>query len=201
VWGDVSDPFALAPANGDSDADLLKRFRQGDEQAANHLVDRYGGRIRALAEGHCGQDLAARVDPEDIVQSVFRCFFIGAARGRYQLAEEEHLWRLLLVMTLNKVRSIGDYHRAAKRDVRLTSSRQVLHTLSSDTTEQELADLRLLIEEVLEQFPEKARSLIRLRLEGHEVSEVAQRTGVSKRTVERILQDFRHILRDKMTAP
>jgi DNA-directed RNA polymerase specialized sigma24 family protein len=35
------------------------------------------------------------------------------------------------------------------------------------------------------------RDMVRLRIEGHEVAEIATLTKRSKRTVERLLQDFR----------
>ena len=61
--------------------------------------------------------LASRVDPEDIVQSVFRSFFQRAITDAYSVPAGQDLWKLLLTIALNKVRSQGVYHRAAKRDV------------------------------------------------------------------------------------
>ena len=66
--------------------------------------------------------MAQRVDPEDIVQSVFRTFFRRATLGQYTVPEGEELWKLLLVIALNKVRATGSYHRAAKRDLRRTAT-------------------------------------------------------------------------------
>ena len=41
-------------------------------------------------------------------------------------------------------------------------------------------------------LPESNREMIRLRIEGYEIAEIAVRTGRSRRTVERVLQDFRN---------
>jgi hypothetical protein len=76
------------------------------------------GRLQAVAARQGSPDLRARVDPEDIVQSVFCSFFRGAADGRYDVPEGEAIRTLLLVMTLNEARRVGDFHRAGRRDIR-----------------------------------------------------------------------------------
>ena len=68
-------------------------------------------------EEYVSSSLSSRVDPEDIVQSVFRTFFRRASEGQYQVPSGEELWKLLLAISLNKVRSVGQFHRAAKRDI------------------------------------------------------------------------------------
>ncbi len=138
--------------------------------------------------------MAARVEAEDIVQSVFGSFFRGAKDGAYSAPDGDELWGLLLVITLNKVRAKGAHHRAAKRDVRRTISGDELaeggHEPPADDTAS-AALLGLVVEEVLAALPEGHRPVVRLRIEGHEVAEIAAATGRSKRTVERILQEFR----------
>jgi DNA-directed RNA polymerase specialized sigma24 family protein len=47
------------------------------------------------------------------------------------------------------------------------------------------------MDEQMAALPESNRAIIRLRTEGYEVSEIAEATGRSRRTVERVLQDFR----------
>src|SRR5215831_12425756 len=105
-----------------SDRSLLRRFQGGQLDAATQLYLRYASRLHALAAAQCGSDLATRVDPEDIVQSVFRTFFRRAAQGHYDVPEEEELWKLFLVIALHKIRDTASYHRAAKRDVAATTT-------------------------------------------------------------------------------
>src|SRR3954468_2244838 len=104
-----------------SDRSLLFRFRRGQDDAPTLLYLRYAERLRALAEKQSSPGLAARVDPENIFQSVFRTFFRRAAAGQYDVPEGEEIWKLLLVIGLNKIRAVGAYHRAARRDVRQTA--------------------------------------------------------------------------------
>src|SRR5258708_6129020 len=104
-----------------SDRSLVRRFQGGQSDASTQLYLRYAERLHALAASQSSADLARRVEPEEIVQSVFRTFFRRAAQGHYTIPDGEELWKLLLVIALNKVRAAGAHHRAAKRDVRLTA--------------------------------------------------------------------------------
>jgi len=176
-----------------SDKSLLARIRAGSQDAATTLYGRYAQRLMALAQARCGDDLAARVDAEDIVQSVFGSFFRGANQGFYDAPSGDEIWGLLLVIALNKIRAKGVHHRAAKRDVRRTVSSSLPAGDFDPPANDAAADalLRLVIEEVLARLPEGHREVVRLRIEGYEVSEIAGRTGRSMRTTERVLQEFR----------
>jgi RNA polymerase sigma-70 factor, ECF subfamily len=184
-----------------SDRSLLRRVRVGSEGAAGELHRRYADRLLALARAKTGTDLKARVDAEDIVQSVFGSFFRGAKRGLYSAPDGEELWGLFLVIALNKIRAQGTRHRAAKRDVRRTSNEAGTETNrygvpADDRSAYEL--LRIVVDELLDDRPESVREIVRLRIENHEVAEIAGRTGRSKRTVERVLQEFRSQLAEEL---
>jgi RNA polymerase sigma-70 factor, ECF subfamily len=177
-----------------SDRSLLRRFQGGQPDASTELYLRYAERLHALIVKQSSPDLARRVDAEDIVQSVFRTFFRRAAHGNYSVPDGEVIWKLLLVMALNKVRTAGAFHRAAKRDVRLTVGGDAYdRALESQHGQDEgaFAILRMVIEELMEGMPAANRQMIELRIEGHEVDEIAAKVERSKRTVERVLQSFR----------
>src|SRR5438093_1250171 len=87
-----------------SDQTLLMRFRRGDADAATALYLRYAKRLRALAQKQTAGTLSVRMDPDDVVQTVFRTFFRRAATGHYQIPDGEELWKLFLVIALNKIR-------------------------------------------------------------------------------------------------
>ena len=191
-------PAAAPGGTAPSDRSLLRRFRGGQSDAATELYLRYAGRLRALAGEQCAPDLAPRLDPDDIVQSVFRTFFRRAAGGQYDVPEGEDLWKLFLIIALNKVRSAAAFHRAAKRDVRATATDLAdaptgRHLAAAD--EMALATLRMVVDELLGALPPSLRAIVELRVEGYEVEEIAQRTQRSRRSVERALHEFRARLR------
>src|SRR5207302_10658754 len=91
--------------SGPSDHSLLRRFRGGSQDAATELYVRYAHRLRALVKARCSSELARRLEPDDIVQSVFRRFFRRVSQGDYDVPAGEELWGLFLVIALNRIRA------------------------------------------------------------------------------------------------
>lgn len=182
-----------------SDLSLLVRIRRGQEDAATTLYLRYAARLRALAVSQCSSELTRRVEPDDIVQSVFRTFFRRVSQGRYDVPAGQELWRLFLVIAINKIREAWGFHRAAKRDVRRSVEGQrfeLAMEAESGPDDVARATLRMVIDDVLADLPASHRQIVELRIEEHDVASIAGNTKRSKRTVERVLQQFR----DKLGA-
>jgi RNA polymerase sigma factor (sigma-70 family) len=186
-----------------SDRDLLNQFRAGSQDAAARLYERYAQRLRAVVASQSTAALGSRCDADDIVQSVFRRFFQRAKKGTYEVPASEELWNLFLVIALNRLRAEEAYQRAAKRDVRLTSSEAGRGSLLANLEQPDpaAAYLEVVIAEALEQLPEATQQLVKLRIEGYEVAEIAEKTGRSKRTVERALQEARKQLSALLPEP
>jgi RNA polymerase sigma-70 factor (ECF subfamily) len=185
-----------------SDGSLLEQCRRGDQDAATQLYARYVDRLQLLAQARCSSQLARCLDAEDIVQSVFRTFFRGVRQGYYDIPEGEDLWKLLLVIALNKIRAKGSFHLAAKRDVRLTRTMEGSDAGLEDHLKEASGDQvfrHLVIQEALDQLDERQRQIVELRLQGHDINEIAAKTGRSKRTVERHMQDVRARLKDLLS--
>ena len=184
-----------------SDGTLLRRFQGGEDDAATAIYLRYAKRLQRLAESQTGDDLAVRLDPEDVVQSVFRTFFRRAAKGHYEIPDGEELWKLFLVIALNKVRTLGQYHRAAKRDVKQTKdfpSIEPLIASGGSPDEQAYNVLRMTIDDILKDLSESQREMIMLRIEGNDINAIAETTNRAKRSVERVLQKFRETLAEQL---
>lgn len=183
---------------GETDRTLLRRLREGESDAATQLYFRYADKLQRLAQRNTNPRMQVRIDPDGIVQSVFRTFFRRVTSGQYDVGESSDLWNLLLVIALNKLRSGVAHHRATKRDVDRTVAMpdQAVPanpgTTGDDTA---LSILRMTIEEILEDWPENQREIIHLRIEGHSVDEISNKVGRAKRTVERILQRFKQELK------
>jgi RNA polymerase sigma-70 factor (ECF subfamily) len=183
------------PPAGPTDRSLLRLLRDGSESAAGQLYLRYAQRLYNLILARRSADLARCEDADDIVQSVFGSFFRGVRKGYYEVPAGEELWGLLLIMALNKIRARANFHHAARRDVRRTLGGEAL-AVESATEESEigLTVLRLVIDEALRAWPPEHARMIVLRIEGYEVAEIATHTRRSRRTVERVLQEFRRQL-------
>lgn len=191
-------PRSKSPAPP-TDESLLRRFQRGENDAATALYLRYAKRLRSLVHAKSGADLASRMDADDVVHSVFRTFFRRAAAGYYSVPPGDELWKLFLVIALNKTRDAGARHRAAKRDV---SQTKPLGDCDSGglgrPDDQSYSVLRMTIDEILSRLPGSQRQIVELRIEGRDVAEISRKSGRAKRSVERILQEFRDRLRESI---
>ena len=178
---------------GSTDHSLLKRYMVGEQDAATELYLRYSGRLQAWAASQTSPALSSRFDEEDVIQSVFRTFFRRVAEGMYDVPPGDELWQLLLVIALNKVRKLATFHRAKKRDVSKSEDAELLeasgHLRSSDETSYKV--LEMVIEELLAGRTATQQMIVKLRIDGYQIEAISQRTHQSKRTVERVLRDFR----------
>lgn len=178
-------------ASQPSDQSLMRRFRTGDATAAAQLHDRYARRLQGLAKKRLDPALAARVDVEDIVQSALGSFFRKATAGLYRAPPSGELWQLLSAITRHKLNHARAKHLAAKRDARKTVA---VVDAAKDVAEQLAAELKMSIDDVVAEYSDIERRIVDLRIEGHEIEQIAVRVARSRRTVERVLQEFRNDL-------
>ena len=183
-----------------TDQELLDDYQHGVGEAASAIYARYAERLVELARRRTGVDLQLRVDPEDVVQSVFRTFFRRAVDGTYQLPDGDTLWKLLMVITLNKIRTLADYHRAAKRDVRKTAAVDYISSLAAKESFDAEELLSWTVRELTESLPCEHQQMIQMRIKGFSVEEIAAACQRSKRTTERVLQNFRSRLMAELDA-
>ena len=183
---------------------LVARWRAGDQQAAAELFRRYADRLIALARGRLSRRLAARIDPEDVVQSVYHIFFTGAREGRYELGRGGDLWQLLVTLTLHRLCRQARRHGSAKRDVgreRTLGGNGAAdlqpHLLAHDPSPPEAAALTDELEQLLARLKPLHRRMVELRLQGHNLDEIAACTQRSERTVMRVLEEVKDILRQR----
>ncbi len=189
----------------ESSAELLARWRAGDEQAAGKLWRRYAVRLIALARKRLSASMNRHVDPEDLVQSAYRCFFAGDRGQRYVLRHSGDLWRLLVAITLHKVHDQAKRHRAKKRDLSLeqhfgeATSLQQLQTqmLAHDPTPAEAAALTDELELILRTLTAEQRRMVEMRLQGYQLDEIAAATRHHERTVRRVMKGFKQQLQHR----
>ena len=178
--------------------ELVQRYLNGDHGAVDELFACYAQRLGRLAEQHLSRKLAARVDGEDVVQSVFRTFFRRSARGDFRIDSSAQLWQLLVKITIAKARAKGRYHTAAQRDVGVeqgnASEDWLIVAADREPSPDDAAMLLDEIERLLRGLPPLYCQVLKLRLQGHSVAEAAGRLGVSRQTVYRALELLQHRL-------
>jgi len=178
--------------------ELVDRFQQGDPAASEALFERYLGRLMRLVGSRLSARLAQRFDPEDVVQSAYASFFRGLREERLVILRSGDVWRLLVAITLNKLRRQVAHHQAAKRTVRVEAagslaSRGLAEAGSAaDTpTPDEVAGLVDEMERLLATLDPLQTQMLELRLQGYTCAEISAETGRCERTVRRLLERVR----------
>ena len=176
------------------DRDLIAQFKAGSESAAGELFDRYCEKLMRLARRRIGQRMASRVDPEDVIQSAFRTFFVRVRNDEFTFDGENDLFKLLVRLTVNKALRQIAYHRAAKRSphketAQATDSHDALSELVAHDPPPEVAVAVLEeLERFLGQLPEFDRRVLELKLQGNTTTEIAEELGSYDRKIRRVLE-------------
>jgi RNA polymerase sigma-70 factor (ECF subfamily) len=186
----------------ESSAMLVTRWRNGDQLAAAELFRRYANRLVGLARAQLSRKVAKRVDAEDVVQSVYRSFFADARDGRYDIQRGGDLWRLLVTITLCKVRNqakhTGRAKRAVEREQGFGSEDSLLgiqpDLLARGPTPVDAVALTDELEQLMEGLDSSDRRIVELRLQGYKLAEIAVLVQRSQRTVCRVLEEVKQRL-------
>lgn len=177
--------------------DLMARLRAGDDEAASQVFHRYSGRLIELAKARLGGRMRQKMDPEDLLQSVFQSFFTRFAAGKMEgLQGWDNLWAMLVVITIRKCGRRIDYFHAGRRDVRREEAVQPPSDGSEvnwdpsavEPTPLEAAQLAEMVEQLLGNFEGRHREILSLSLQGHSVPEISERVSCTERTVYRVLE-------------
>ncbi len=182
---------------------LIDLWRGGDENAARQIVERYFDRLLALADRRISQRLASRVDPEDIVQSVFRTFFVRLKEGQFVFQDEDDLCKLLMRITLHKTLRQVAFHKAAKRDPNQEANqgdhhRELLLALldKEPSAEATVAFLDQL-HHFLNQLEPQTRRILEMRLQGFTNDEISKELNVYDRKIRRAVERVRDLAREE----
>lgn len=175
----------------DESRHLLERLAAGDTRAAQSIHDRYVERLIALARQRLSQKLAARLDPEDIVQSAYRSFFARAQNGDFVLRRAGDLWRLLASIAVHKLQRQVEHHSSQKRTVNREKSMDLDLGASREPSSDEVSQTIELLERFMGSRSATERQVIEMRLQGESTDAIAKKIERTERTVRRILETLR----------
>lgn len=175
----MSSPESKPMSDPSSFGHLIRGIRAGDEQAATQLVRQHEQLIRRQVLMHLTDPKLCRLfGASDIVQMVLASFFLRAAAGQYDLDSPEHLVKLLVRITRNKIASLARKQRARPTDQRRVEDsdweEKVLAPAPSPST---VVAQRDLLCEVQRRLSAEERQLVSLRIEGHAWPAIAKQLG------------------------
>ncbi len=188
--------------------ELRDGLRAGDSDAARELFTRFATRLVGLARSRLDTRLRQKVDPEDVVQSVYKSFFRRAADGQFDFQTWNSLWTILAVITLRKCGHRIEYFRAACRDVRREQvsaansddSLASFEAIAREPEPTEAAELTETLERVMQQLDDRERQILMLRLQGYSTTEIAPLVHRTDRTVRLVLERIRKLLESERDA-
>jgi DNA-directed RNA polymerase specialized sigma24 family protein len=161
-------------------AELLARVRQGDEDAARLLVQRYESAIRVAVRTNLSDPrLRRQFDSLDVCQSVLASFFFHLTSGAYDLSVPAQLSALLTKMAQNKVRMRAREQFRQRRDVRRLSQVDLENAKipGFQAGPEECVDNQNLIDHVLNMMTTEIRSIADRRMAGELWPEIANAMG------------------------
>jgi RNA polymerase sigma-70 factor (ECF subfamily) len=182
-------------------AEFLARLQGGDDAAARELFGRFAHQLIALALRHIDAGLRHKVEPEDVVQSAYKSFFVRYGGGDLNAVNWNSLWGLLTTITLRKCAERVAYHRAGCRDVAREVSPAAaggtaawLEPFGREPTPLEAALLTETVNHLFASLDEDERPVLELSLQGYSTREISQRLGRAERTVRLLRECIRHRL-------
>ncbi len=181
-------------------ADLIARARAGDDAAIREFLTRFEPEVRIIVRSRLPKLLRTRFDSMDFVQSVWKSFFADLRRGSQQFENVHHLRGFLAGVARNKVfeehrrltrtkkhavaREQSLYVRRGSRDVEL-------ELISPEPTPSQAVQASDRLAQLVAGCTPLESQVIALRHQGLTFDEIAGQTGVSERSVRRIIDEAR----------
>lgn len=186
----------------------LQGIRSGNPAAFGIVVDKYFLRIARAAEKRINESKRRVSDGEDIAASVFESLWKRSERGLFQepdLNDADQLWNYLCRLMRSKVTDHMRREQAAKRGGGDVRGESVFLVRGAEEGYLEVPAPGCFSPDELAEFFEqqqrllgaldddRLREIATLRLEGHEIAEIAQTVQLSDRSVKRKLSVIRDV--------
>jgi RNA polymerase sigma-70 factor, ECF subfamily len=188
-------------SENESFPELMDRLRSGEDEAAREVFARFAARLVGLARRHLDGRLAVKVDPEDVVQSAYKSFFIRQRDGTLEVGNWDGLWGVLTMITLRKCADRAAYYRADKRNVARELAGRPDDSgagaageiaLDRQPSPEEAAVLAETVEALFAAVDDPdERANLELSLQGFTATEISESLGRAERSVRRLRERVR----------
>ncbi len=184
----------------DDFADLMDRAVSGDPAAIGDLVARFEPEVRMMVRSRLPRKLRTRYDSLDFVQAVWTSFLPELLEHPRDFDSVEHFRKFLAGMVRNKV---YEQHRRLTRTAKYNvtreqslyvrrGDREVLRdVVSTEPSPSEEAQGHDRLEQLIAGRSPLEVAVVTLRKQGMTHDEIAARTGMSERSVRRIIESVR----------
>jgi RNA polymerase sigma-70 factor (ECF subfamily) len=168
---------------------LLRQLCNGDTEAAEQVFRAYEPYLRKAICRHFPASLRAKLDPADILQSVWADLLRGFREAGWRFIDADHLRGFLYVAARNRlIDRTRQHQKAVLREQRLGDENKQHFLISSQPRPSEVAQADDLWERILARCPTEHRPILALKRQGYSLAEIAARTGFHRDSVRRILR-------------
>jgi RNA polymerase sigma-70 factor (ECF subfamily) len=169
----------------------IARLNEGDVLAVDRVFLAYEPYLRIAVRRRLSPRLRSKVDSGDVVQSVFADLVCGVREGGWHFAGRAQLEAFLRKLAWRRLADRYQKHgRALDREHPLDDApSHSLADLAQSRPSQE-AQGRECWEGILRACLPAHHEIVRLRMQGHRMGEIAARTGMHEGSVRRILYEL-----------
>ncbi len=170
----------------------IEGIKEGDQDAARELWDRYFQRLVTLGRRVLRSTPKRAADEEDVALSAFKSFCMAAKKERFpKLNDRDDLWKLLMTITVRKA------FRTTRKEGKVSSDEQSFiqdQLAAAQPSEEFVQQLDEEIEHLLAGLKDGSfRDVAIFKLEGFTNAEIAEKLGKSISFVERKLKILREV--------
>lgn len=173
-------------------ASLMRRLRDGSEEAAWELVEHYGNSVQRVIRRSLNEQMRSKFDSIDFVQAVW--FSLFKERERFNSFQSPaQLTAFLMGMAKNK---LAHEHRrrlqTKKHDLRReqfvsSDDDEGQYQGSSCPRPSQIAQARELWNSIIAGESEQTQGIVKLRLAGMTYEEIGSTLGIHERTARRVI--------------
>ena len=181
--------------------ELIKLAREGNESAFEEIYNRYAANVFCLANDHLNEKFRRRLNPEDLVQSIFRTIWRTTRNQDRKLEDftsDEGLRTWLVTIALNKIFSKIKHNQRKMRDVGAERNLSpeardaVLSNASFRTPIPEsIVEAADLYERIIRNLDPTNQQILQFLVSGYNQKETAELVNVTPRTVRRRVKEIK----------
>jgi len=188
--------------------DLVRLTREGHEDAAKQLFERYGDRVLKIVRMRLGREQRISMDSVDVRQQVFAEAF--RTMDNFTMHDESSLIRWLAVMVKHRILGARRHDHSDKRDRRLevsldanTAPLPIPAALPTPSMEVGRAEEAEVVRDCIAQLEERHREVVLLRDYSHASWEVVAEelglpsAGAARMMHGRALQKLGQLMRQR----
>ena len=178
----------------ESDKELVRRIRAGDQESEKELFKRFNAKIINLVSLNLGK---SSQHWEDVVAETQFAVLVSLREGKYDPEKGVSLSSYIYGIAMNKIR---DFYKFAKKETMVSSETHVetLKINIRENTELEQEELRQLLREAMNQLKRKYKEVLYLRYyEELSIGEISERLKLPPRRVSERIHYALKLLRKK----